>query len=82
MRDQIRLASLIMATGDSAEAAALGTQALDWGGILRSRRATDDLRRLAQPHASRTEVTDLRDRICCHRLSTAAGRRQAGQVSW
>jgi hypothetical protein len=62
-RDQIRLASLIMATGDPIEATALGTQALDWAGPLRSRRATDDFRRLAEPHASHTEVADLRDRI-------------------
>ncbi|MGH4016869.1 MAG: XRE family transcriptional regulator [Pseudonocardiaceae bacterium] len=65
-RSQIALASLVMVTGDPREAAALGTQALDWAGTLRSRRATDDLsdlRRLAQPHANLTEVADLRDRI-------------------
>ncbi|MGH4016862.1 MAG: XRE family transcriptional regulator [Pseudonocardiaceae bacterium] len=65
-RSQIKLASLVMVTGDPREAAALGTQALDWAGTLRSRRATDDLsdlRRLAQPHATLTEVADLRDRI-------------------
>ncbi len=38
-RDQIRFARLIMATDDPIEAAALGTQALDWAGSLRSRRA-------------------------------------------
>jgi len=54
-----------MATGDPIEATALGTQALT-GRPLRSRRATDDLRdlrRLAEPHASHTEVADIRDRI-------------------
>ncbi|MGH3929392.1 MAG: XRE family transcriptional regulator [Pseudonocardiaceae bacterium] len=65
-RGQIRLASLVMITGDPREAAALGTQALDWAGALRSRRVTDDLhelRRLAEPHARLPEVADLRDRI-------------------
>ena len=65
-RNQIRLTSLIMATGDPVEAAVLGTQALDWAGPLRSRRAVDDLRdlrRLAEPHARLTEVADLHDRI-------------------
>jgi hypothetical protein len=62
-RDQIKLPSLIMVTGDPAEAAALGTRALDWAGTLRSRHAIDDLRRLAEPHASLTDVADLRDRI-------------------
>ncbi|MBA2696653.1 MAG: hypothetical protein H0U62_12635 [Actinobacteria bacterium] len=53
-------------TGDPTEAAALGTQALDRAGTLRSRRAVDDLRdlrRLAEPHARLTEVADLRQRI-------------------
>ena len=65
-RDQIRLTSLIMATGDPVEAAALGTQALDWAGPLRSRRAVDDLRdlrHLAQPHTHLTEVAELRHHI-------------------
>ncbi len=65
-RDQIRLGSLIMVTGDPGEAAALGSQALDWAGTLCSRRAMDDLRelrRLAEPHASLIDVADLRDRI-------------------
>ena len=65
-RDQIRLASLIMTTGDPLEAAALGTQALNWTGSLRSRRAADDLhklRRLAEPHARLPEVAELRQRI-------------------
>ncbi|MGH3874963.1 MAG: XRE family transcriptional regulator [Pseudonocardiaceae bacterium] len=61
-RDQIRLASLIMTTGDPLEAVALGTQALDWAGPLRSRRAIDDLRdlrRLAEPHARLPGVAEL-----------------------
>ena len=65
-RDQIRLASLIMTTGDPLEAAALATQALDWAGPLRSRRATDDLhdlRRLAEPHTRLPEVTEFHQRI-------------------
>jgi hypothetical protein len=65
-RDQIRLASLIMVTGDPVDAATLGTQALDWTGTLRSRRAVDDLRelrRLAQPHRHLTEIAELRHRI-------------------
>ncbi len=65
-RDQIRLASLIMVTGDPLEAATLGTQALDWAGPLRSRRAADDLRdlrRLAEPHAHLSEIAELRQRI-------------------
>lgn len=65
-RNQIRLASLIMVIGDPIEAAALGAQALDWAGPLRSRRAIDDLRdlrRLAQPHVKLTDIADLRSRI-------------------
>jgi hypothetical protein len=65
-RSQIKLASLIMATGDPLEAAALGTQALDWASPLRSRRATDDLhelRRLAEPHTRLPEVAELSQRI-------------------
>ncbi|MGH3979168.1 MAG: XRE family transcriptional regulator, partial [Pseudonocardiaceae bacterium] len=62
-------ASLVMATGDPREAAALGAQALDGAGTLRSRRATNDLRdlrdlrRLAEPHTHLPEVADLRQRI-------------------
>jgi hypothetical protein len=37
-RSQIKLARLIMATGDPLEATALGTQALDWATSLRSNR--------------------------------------------
>jgi hypothetical protein len=63
---QIKLASLIMATNDPAEAAALGTQALDWSCTIRSRRAADDLRDLSQfgqPHEHLTEVAELHGRI-------------------
>lgn len=55
-----------MATGDPIEATVLGTQALDWAGPLRSRRAADDLRelrRLAEPHTHLTEIAELRHRI-------------------
>jgi hypothetical protein len=65
---QIKLASLVMATGDRrpAEATVLGARALDAAGTLRSRRAADDLRelrRLGQPHEHLTEVAELRHRI-------------------
>ncbi|MGH8574291.1 MAG: XRE family transcriptional regulator, partial [Gammaproteobacteria bacterium] len=63
---QLKHARLVMATGDPLEAAALGTQALDWSATLRSSRIVHglrDLRHLAEPHANRTEVADLRDRI-------------------
>lgn len=36
--NQAKVASLVMATGDPAEAAALGAQALDWAGAVRSHR--------------------------------------------
>ena len=57
------LSSLLLRRHD---AATLGTQALDWTGTLRSRRAVDDLRelrRLAQPHRHLTEIAELRHRI-------------------
>ena len=63
---QTKLASLIMVTGDPREAAALGTQALDAVGTLRSRRARDDLRelgRFSEPHVRLPEVAELRHRI-------------------
>ena len=66
VRSQIKLASLVMVTGDPAEATVLGTRALDAAGTLRSRRAADDLRelrRLGQPHEHLTEVAELRHRI-------------------
>ncbi|HEY2724586.1 MAG TPA: XRE family transcriptional regulator [Pseudonocardiaceae bacterium] len=65
-RSRIKLARLIMANDDPREAAALGSQALEAAGPLRSRRAIDDLRdlrRLAEPHAHLAEVADLRHRI-------------------
>jgi hypothetical protein len=63
---QTKLASLVMATGDPVEAAALGAQALDWAGPIRSRRAADDLRdlrRLAAPHQNTAAVAELTSRI-------------------
>ena len=63
---QTKLASLIMVTGDPREAAALGIQALDAIGTLRSRRAADDLRelgRFSEPHVRLPEVAELRHRI-------------------
>ncbi|GLZ38188.1 XRE family transcriptional regulator [Actinokineospora sp. NBRC 105648] len=68
---QIKLASLVMATGDPAEAAVLGGQALDWSGPIRSRRAADDLgqlRGLAQAHGHRDDVAEL-----SHRIGTVIG---------
>lgn len=61
-----KLASLTMAQGDPLDAAAIGRQALDDAGPVRSRRAADDLRelyRLAGPHAGTAEVDALRARI-------------------
>ncbi len=63
---QAKLASLIMTTGDPREAAAVGSQALDVAGILRSRRVADDLRELRRcsaPHAGLAEVAELRHHI-------------------
>ncbi|GLZ38187.1 XRE family transcriptional regulator [Actinokineospora sp. NBRC 105648] len=66
-----KLASLVMATGDPAEAAVLGRQALDWSGPIRSRRAADDLgdlRGFAQAHGDRKDVAEL-----SHRIGTVIG---------
>jgi hypothetical protein len=64
--DQIKLASLTMATGDPIEAAALGTAALESAGAVRSRRVAEDLRELGR-RADRCsgvgEVDELRRRI-------------------
>ncbi|MGH3912611.1 MAG: XRE family transcriptional regulator [Pseudonocardiaceae bacterium] len=65
-RSQLQRARLIMATGDPLEAVALGTQALDWAGPLRSGRVIvglRDLNRLAEPHANLPEVADFRARL-------------------
>lgn len=61
-----KLASLIMATGDPRQAAAIGHKALDEVGRLTSRRAADDLRQLgafAAKHPRVQEAVDLRERI-------------------
>ncbi len=61
-----KLASLTMAQGDPAEAAHIGSLALDDAGGVHSLRATDDFRalhRFAAPHASLSEVRRLRARI-------------------
>ncbi|GHJ28554.1 transcriptional regulator [Streptomyces hygroscopicus subsp. sporocinereus] len=61
-----KLASLIMATGDPRQAAAIGHNALDEVGRLTSRRAADDLRQLgtfAARHPRVQEAVDLRERI-------------------
>ncbi|MGH8920170.1 MAG: XRE family transcriptional regulator [Actinomycetes bacterium] len=65
-RSQLQRAQLIMVTGDPREAVALGTQALDWTGSLRSGKVVEELRdlsRLAEPHANLPEVADLRARL-------------------
>ncbi len=62
----IELASLTMATGDPLQAAAIGVEALDAAGALRSRRVADDLRELsryADTHQNLEEVAHLRHRI-------------------
>jgi hypothetical protein len=64
--DQIRLATLIMTTGDPREAAAIGMQATETAATLRSGRITDTLRKLRQattPHKAIPEVAELRQRL-------------------
>jgi hypothetical protein len=64
--DQIKLASLVMVTGDPGEAAVIGGQALDAANTIRSRRVADlmrDLRRFGGPHERLTEVAELIHRI-------------------
>jgi len=61
-----KLASLLMVTGDPRQASAIGNQALDSAGNLRSRRAVDDLwelHRYAGRHESIAEVRQLRERV-------------------
>jgi hypothetical protein len=63
---QAKLASLLMATGDPRQAAAIGQQAVNAAGHLRSRRATEYLRelhRLAGRQTAIPEAVELRDRI-------------------
>jgi hypothetical protein len=65
---QIKLASLVMTTGDPCEAAVVGGRALEAVSTIRSRRAADDmrdLRRFAEPHKRLTGVAEL-----IHRIST------------
>jgi hypothetical protein len=61
-----KLASLLMATGDPRQAAAIGSQALEGVGSLRSRRAIADVRKLhrfAGRHPRVHEAVELRERI-------------------
>jgi hypothetical protein len=63
---QVKLASLLMVTGDPVEATAIGEAAVSAVGHIRSRRAADDLRDLAchaGPHAAAPGVEALRRRI-------------------
>jgi hypothetical protein len=69
----IKLASLTMRTGDPAEAAAIGGQAVTEAGRIRSRRALADLRELrafADPHQAMAEVAELRHTITTLMAST------------
>jgi hypothetical protein len=64
--DQIKLASLVMVTGDPDEAAVIGGQALDEASAIRSQRAADlmrDLRRFAEPHERLPQIAELTHRI-------------------
>ncbi|MGY4103603.1 XRE family transcriptional regulator [Nocardia sp. R16R-3T] len=67
----IKLASLTMATGDPSEAAVIGNTALIDAGHVRSRRAADDLRELADAAAPHTGITDV-DELHAHVTSTLA----------
>lgn len=63
---QIKLASLVMATGDPCEAAVVGGRALEAASTIRSRRAANDmreLRRFAEPHEKLQGVAELIHRI-------------------
>lgn len=63
---QIKLASLVMVTGDPCEAAVIGGRALDVVSTIRSRRAADDmrdLRRFGEPHEQLAGVAELIHRI-------------------
>jgi hypothetical protein len=65
-RCQAKLASLTMATGDPLQAVAIGHEALDTAGTIRSRTTADDLRELARhasAHQQLDEVAHLRHRI-------------------
>lgn len=64
--DRVKLASLVMVTGDPAEAAVIGGQALDSASTIRSHRVADDmrdLRRFAEPHKRLPGVAELTHRI-------------------
>lgn len=64
--DQLKLASLVMMTGDPDEAAVLGGQALDAASAIRSQRTADfmrELRRFGEPHQRLTAVAELTHRI-------------------
>jgi hypothetical protein len=63
---QARLASLTMVTGDPLQAVAIGHEALELTGTIRSRTATDDLRELsrhAAAHQNLDEIAHLQHRI-------------------
>jgi hypothetical protein len=63
---QARLASLTMVTGDPVEATAIGHQALDAAGQLRSGRVAEEfrtLRRIAARHSTMPAVAEMRHRI-------------------
>jgi hypothetical protein len=67
--DQIKIASLVMATGDPDEAVMIGTRALDVASTIRSQRAADflrELRHLSGAHKQHPGVAEL-----IHRIGTA-----------
>jgi hypothetical protein len=64
--NQIKLASLVMVTGDPDEAAVIGWQALDAASTIRSQRVAEhmlELRRFSEPHQRLTAVAELTHRI-------------------
>ena len=70
---QARLASLTMVTGDPLQAVAIGHEAVDIASTIRSRTATDDLRKLsrhATAHQQLDEVAHLQHRISTLLVST------------
>ena len=66
-----KLATLVLASGDPREAAAIGQRALDDAGRLRSRRAADDLRELRTAASPRTAIPEVAG--LCHRITALTG---------
>jgi len=80
-RDQIRLASLVMAIGDPIEATALGTQALDWQAPYAP--AAPPMTSAVSPNPTRATPKWPTSATASAPWSLPdASRRQAGQVNW